>query len=181
MAQLDDELDELLSAWTHTLLANLEDPTTRENLSLLKPQPKRQVDSFTRKGELPDTLEQGFIQALQEILSGLVKVMVKAEDLRAALLTGGSPATPCGNEEALREAYGRPHEGQRTKQSPCRAGVGGCGRRISPTTYAGDLGYTRNQWRSLQVESCEAAVRASNSTRSFVVAKFSLAIWQRCH
>ena len=94
LAQLDDELDGLLAAWTQTLLANLEDPTTRENLSLLKPEPKKQVDSFMKKGELPDTLEQDFIQALQEVLSGLVKVVVKAEDLRAALLTGGSPASP---------------------------------------------------------------------------------------
>ena len=46
------------------------------------------------KGELPDTLEQEFIQALQEVLSGLVKVAVKAEDLRAALLAGGAPASP---------------------------------------------------------------------------------------
>lgn len=94
LEQLDDELDGLLSAWTQTLLANLGDPTTRENLSLLKPAPKKQVDAFMKKGELPDTLEQEFIQALQEVLSGLVKVVVKAEDLRAALLAGGSPATP---------------------------------------------------------------------------------------
>jgi hypothetical protein len=94
LAQLDDELDALLAAWTQTLLANLEDPTTRENLSLLKPEPKKQVDSFMKNGELPDALEQDFIQALQEVLSGLVKVVVKAEDLRAALLAGGSPASP---------------------------------------------------------------------------------------
>ena len=94
VAQLDDKLDGLLAAWTQTLLANLEDPTTRENLSLLKPEPKKQVDSFVEKGKLPDTLEQDFIQALQEVLSGLVKVVVRAEDLRAALLTGGSPASP---------------------------------------------------------------------------------------
>ena len=94
LEQLDDELDGLLSDWTQTLLANLEDPTTRENLSLLKPGPKKQVDVFMKNGQLPDTLEQDFIQALQEVLSGLVKVVVKAEDLRAALLAGGSPATP---------------------------------------------------------------------------------------
>jgi hypothetical protein len=94
LEQMDDELDGLLAAWTQTLLANLEDPTTRENLSLLKPEPKKQVDFFVKKGGLLDTLEQDFIQALQEVLSGLVKVVVKAEDVRAALLIGGSPASP---------------------------------------------------------------------------------------
>ncbi|RMD75471.1 MAG: hypothetical protein D6823_09995, partial [Chloroflexi bacterium] len=32
--------------------------------------------------------------ALQEVLAGLTKVVVTAEELRAALLRGGSPATP---------------------------------------------------------------------------------------
>jgi hypothetical protein len=35
-----------------------------------------------------------FTHALQEVLSGLVKITVKAEDVRAALLKGGTPATP---------------------------------------------------------------------------------------
>jgi hypothetical protein len=43
---------------------------------------------------LPDKLTQDFIQALKEVLSGLVKVSVKTEDLRQALLCGGAPATP---------------------------------------------------------------------------------------
>ena len=94
LEHLDDELDGLLSAWTQTLLANLGDPTTRENLSLIRPEPKKQVDAFMKAGEIPDNLEQDFIQALQEVLSGLVKVVVKSEDMRAALLAGGSPATP---------------------------------------------------------------------------------------
>ena len=92
--ELDDKLDGLFTAWTRTLLANLDDPTTYENLSLLNPESRKQIDSFMKKGEIPDTLEQDFIQAIQEVLSGLVKAVVKTEDLRAALLAGGSPATP---------------------------------------------------------------------------------------
>jgi hypothetical protein len=42
---------------------------------------------------LPEKLGQDFIQAVQEVLSGLVKVVVKADDVRSALLNGGSPAT----------------------------------------------------------------------------------------
>lgn len=91
---LDGELENLLSAWTQTLLANLEDPTTRENLPLLKPTPRKQVDAFLKKRSLPEKLIQDFIQALKEVLSGLVKVNVKTEDLRQALLSGGAPATP---------------------------------------------------------------------------------------
>ncbi len=92
--QLDDELDKMIEDWTATLLANLEDPTTRGNLDLLKPEPRKLVDAFLKERKLPDELGQDFIHALQEVLSGLVKVAVRPEDLRAALLKGGAPATP---------------------------------------------------------------------------------------
>ena len=94
LARLDDDLDRLLADWTRTLLANLDDPATRGNLSLLQPERAARVSAFVEKGELPDTLEQEFVEALQEVLSGLVKVVVTAGDLKAALLAGGSPASP---------------------------------------------------------------------------------------
>ena len=94
LARLDDELDELLAAWTRTLLANLDAPATRENLSLLKPERRERIDAFVERGELPDPLGRDFIEALREVLSGLVKVVVKTGDVKAALLAGGSPASP---------------------------------------------------------------------------------------
>ena len=91
---LDDELDNLVANWTQTLLTNLKDPTTKGNLDLLKPEPKKLVNGFMKKRALPDELDQDFIHALSEVLSGLQKVQVKTAELRAALLSGGSPATP---------------------------------------------------------------------------------------
>jgi hypothetical protein len=52
------------------------------------------VDGFIKKRALPDDLDQDFIHALQEVLSGLTKVSVSIVDLRTALLSGGSPVTP---------------------------------------------------------------------------------------
>ncbi len=91
---LTDELDNLVAGWTQTLLTNLEDPTTKSNLDLLKPEPKKLVNGFVKKRALPEKLSQDFIHALGEVLSGLQKVPVSIVDLRAALLSGGSPATP---------------------------------------------------------------------------------------
>ncbi len=91
---LDDELDKLVENWTQTLLTNLEDPTTKGALSLLKPEPRNLVDGFIKKRALPDNLNQDFIFALKEILSGLTPVSIKIADLRSALLAGGSPVTP---------------------------------------------------------------------------------------
>ena len=91
---LDNELDQLITDWTRTLLTNLESSTTRTNLDLLRPASRRLLDAFIEKRALPGNLDQDFIHALNEALSGLHKVSVKTADLRAALLSGGSPATP---------------------------------------------------------------------------------------
>ena len=91
---LDDDLDRLIVDWTRTLLANLDDPATRENLSLLPPERRRRIDAFVKEGVLPRPLDPEFVDALREALSGLVKVVVGTEDLKAALLAGGSPASP---------------------------------------------------------------------------------------
>ncbi len=100
---LNGELDKLVENWTQTLLANLEDPTTKGNLSLLKPEPRKLVDGFIKKRTLPDDLDQDFIHALQEVLSGLTKVSVKIGDLRDALLAGGSPVTPAEMRKRFEE------------------------------------------------------------------------------
>lgn len=90
---LDSELDKMVADWTQTLLVNLEAPTTRKHLNLLQPEPKNLVNGFIKNQELPERIDQDFIQALSEVLSGLEKVSVKIDDLRMALLSGGSPVT----------------------------------------------------------------------------------------
>jgi hypothetical protein len=91
--KLEDELDRVHEGWTKTLLDNLEDPTTQQNLGLLKPAPRKIVDAFLAARALPDDVNHDFVAALQEALSGLSKVVVTTEGLRAALLAAGSPAT----------------------------------------------------------------------------------------
>ena len=103
LEDLEVELDLLVESWAQTLLSNLEDPTTRGNLDLLKPEPKKLVKGFIKKRELPDDPSQAFINALGEVLSGLTKVPVKTADLRAALLKGGSPATPAEMKKRFEE------------------------------------------------------------------------------
>lgn len=55
------------------------------------------------KRTLPDNLDQDFMHALQEALSGLTKVAVRIGDLRQALLAGGSPATPAEMRKRFEE------------------------------------------------------------------------------
>ena len=100
---LDEELDKLVENWTQTLLTNLEDPTTKGSLELLPTERKKVVNGFIKKRVLPDDMDQDFIHALQEVLSGLEKVSVKTADMRAALLAGGSPATPAEMKKRFEE------------------------------------------------------------------------------
>ena len=93
LAAIDTDLDSLLAAWTQTLLDNLQDPTTQENLKLLAPKARKLVEGVLKKKALPEEPSQDLLQALQEALSGLIKVVISSADLRDALLAGGSPAT----------------------------------------------------------------------------------------
>ena len=116
LAGLDDELDRLLADWTRTLLSNLDDPAARENLALLEPDRRNRVNAFLENGELPDPLEPEFVEALREVLSGLVKVTVKTGDLKAALLAGGSPARP----EEMKRRFGGYLDGLARGQDPAK-------------------------------------------------------------
>ena len=91
---MEEKLDELLANWTRALLDNLADPTTRENLDLLQPAPRKLIDGFMSCRTLPEEITQDFLTVLREALSGLIKVPVKMDDLGRVLRGGVSPVTP---------------------------------------------------------------------------------------
>jgi hypothetical protein len=101
LKQLDDELDQLLQSWVQTLVDNLEDPIIQSNFELLKPSSRKIVSGFAETGTLPDMVTPEFIAAVQEALSGLERITVTDEEIKQALLQGGSPATP----EDLRKRF----------------------------------------------------------------------------
>jgi len=94
LKQLDDELDRLLDGWQQTLLDNLDDPIIQANFDLLKASARELIKKFVASKKLPDPVPPDFVSAVQEALSGLEKIGITGEDIRKALLQGGSPATP---------------------------------------------------------------------------------------
>ncbi len=94
LASVDDRLDGALHAWSETLLANLDDPSTAENIALLDPDRRAPVEAFLRSGELPEPLASEFIDGARAVLSGLIKVETTIDAVHAALLDGGSPSAP---------------------------------------------------------------------------------------
>lgn len=101
LKQLDDELDRLLENWVQTLVENLEDPIIQSNFELLKESSRKIVTAFAERKSLPEFVTPEFVAAVQEALSGLEKINVTSDDVKTALLQGGSPATP----EDLRKRF----------------------------------------------------------------------------
>ncbi len=101
LKQLDGELDLLLDGWQQTLLDNLDDPTIQANFDLLKVSARDLIKGFVASKKLSSPVTPDFVSAVQEALSGLEKIGVTSEDIRTALLQGGSPAKP----EELRKRF----------------------------------------------------------------------------
>lgn len=91
--KLDDDLDQLVANWQQTLLENLEDPFTQESLGLLPDASKTLIDAFLTSRALPDPITGEFANAVQMALVGLEKVVVKSDEIKQALMQGGSPAS----------------------------------------------------------------------------------------
>ncbi|WP_231561312.1 DUF6079 family protein [Nitrosococcus oceani] len=101
--QMDAQLDAMVTAWTSTILSNLEDPITQANMDLLKIDDREPLEAFIKSKELPVPLDSNFVHALKEVLSGLVKVTVKAQELQQALQVTAGPATPAEMKKRFEE------------------------------------------------------------------------------
>jgi hypothetical protein len=111
LRELYEALDGLVQSWAQTVLTNLDDPTVAGNVDLVTDaKGKRELRDFIKSKSLPEPVTPAFVKALQEVLSGLQKVVVTVDELRMALADGGLPCT-VGD---LRERFER-HLGKLTK------------------------------------------------------------------
>ena len=92
--RMDTEIETMVVTWTSTILSNLDDPTTQANMGLLKTDDRKPLEAFIKSKELPEPLDNNFVHALKEVLSGLIKISVKTQDLQQALQVTSGPATP---------------------------------------------------------------------------------------
>ena len=94
--QMDAQLDAMVTAWTSTILSNLEDPITQANMDLLKIDDREPLEAFIKSKELPVPLDSNFVHALR---SG------QGHRQGAGAATGPAghrrPGHPGGDEETL--------------------------------------------------------------------------------
>lgn len=110
--QLDSQLDTMLADWTTRLLHDLEDPSTRDAMNLLKTGDREPLEAFIKSKELPVPPDSHFVHALKEVLSGLVRVAVRTQDLQTALQVTDGPATPAEMKKRFEEYIDRLTKGK---------------------------------------------------------------------
>ena len=110
--EMDAQLDEMAEDWTSIILSNLEDPTTQNNLDLLKMDDRELLEAFIQSRELPIPISNSFVHALKDALSGLVKVPVYVKDLQTALKVTDGPATPAEMKNRFDEYIDRLTKGK---------------------------------------------------------------------
>jgi len=93
LAAVDDRLDQLGENWIQTLRESLASPTAQESLALISPPERERLEAFRDGGDLPDPLDEAFLQALTQALGGLERVTIPPEDILMALAGTGTPCT----------------------------------------------------------------------------------------
>lgn len=104
LIQIDTQLDTIVANWTSTILNNLEDPITQGNMGLLKIDDRESLIAFIHSRELPTPMDNNFVHALKEGLSGLVKITINVHEMEKALQVTDGPATPSEMKKRF-EAY----------------------------------------------------------------------------
>ncbi len=94
LERLEFELERMHEDWTRMLLDDLKDPMVEKSLSLLGDAAGAEIRTFRKDRELPEPVPASFVQALQEVLSGLDGVHIGQSELLSALTKGGARCTP---------------------------------------------------------------------------------------
>ncbi len=90
---LEQRIESTYKAWTEALLNEFEDPVTKENLKLLDPAARKQIETFLEQREVPADLSKEFVSALNQALSGLSRVVVNPKKLEESLFPAGAATT----------------------------------------------------------------------------------------
>jgi hypothetical protein len=89
--KLDDDLDQLQCQLAANPAGEPGRPVHAGQPGPAAARAKKLIDAFLTSRKLPDPMTTEFANAVQEALSGLEKIAVKGDEIKQALLQGGSP------------------------------------------------------------------------------------------
>jgi hypothetical protein len=99
LPQFEQEVDQLIAAWTEKLLMELEDPVVQEErMPLLSASHQQHIQGFLKARTIPDPVTTGFVQAVNEALADLIRVVLSRTKLEE---TFAGPAMTSERFESL--------------------------------------------------------------------------------
>lgn len=105
---IGDTLSRLLKEWEQTLLDNLRADEMKEQIELLGPKEKGEVQGFLDAGKLPDEVDSTLAKGLNQVFNKFDVRRIAVEEVWKALFPEQAPATPT----ELRERFEKFVEGQ---------------------------------------------------------------------
>jgi len=110
---MQQELERLHAAWTSRLRKELNKPAVAEDVRLLKQPYRDQVQAFMDKGTLPANPSDQFVQAVNDALHGLEKVVINGTEFILALTQAGMPCTAEELQQRLDDLIEKQLEGKK--------------------------------------------------------------------
>lgn len=80
LAAIEEKIDSLLEEWTKVLYNTLSDPGLAEQMEYLKPQQRTVIREFLNTRNLPNVVDNYFIDAVSTLLEGFEPVAISAEE-----------------------------------------------------------------------------------------------------
>jgi len=93
LEKVEERLTQVYAQWVARLRHELQKPETAENVLLLNPPYREQVQAFVQAGDFTAPISKGLVDAMNQALMGLEKVVLEGGEFLIALTRGGMPCT----------------------------------------------------------------------------------------
>ncbi|GED30277.1 DUF6079 family protein [Brevibacillus centrosporus] len=81
IAKLNEELEELTTSWTDTVINTLNDDEIKDSITLLGNDQRQLLDQFVKDGKFSSPINLKLVQTLKELFEGIHKVELSADQL----------------------------------------------------------------------------------------------------
>lgn len=92
IAQLDSKIADLKTQWIQSLKEATADPSLESDIKLLDPDKQKLINDFKATGTIPADVD-GFVDAMKQVLQGMVKKSVSIDEIKNQLMENGKPLT----------------------------------------------------------------------------------------
>jgi hypothetical protein len=88
--RIEEQMNQLVTTWTETLLNTIDDPLVLEQEQYLTPAQQQLIDGFVASRALPERVDDAFVDAIEDLQQGFEPVYVDGRELVAVLAKLGA-------------------------------------------------------------------------------------------